>query len=101
MKVADISLAKDPDLRASITALQRAAELARKAAIQTGTSLVVIESPDHPPATTSRAVNVIRSRPGVPRFSSSRLRGVVAIARDEPRSPHAALSRTVNPNPFD
>lgn len=43
MNVADISLANDPDLRASITAIHRAAELARKTAIQTGTSLVIVE----------------------------------------------------------
>jgi hypothetical protein len=43
MKVADISLANDPDLRASITAIHRAAELARKTAIQTGTSLVIVD----------------------------------------------------------
>ena len=37
----DISEAKDPDLRASVAAMQRAAELARKTAIQTGTDLIV------------------------------------------------------------
>ena len=36
----DISEAKDPDLRASVAAMQRAAELARKTAIQTGTDLI-------------------------------------------------------------
>jgi hypothetical protein len=43
MNVADISLANDPDLRASITAILRAAELARKTAIQTGTSLIIVK----------------------------------------------------------
>jgi hypothetical protein len=39
----DISEAKDPDLRASVAAMQRAAELARKIAIQTDTHLVIVE----------------------------------------------------------
>ncbi len=39
----DLSAATDPDLRASFPALQRAAEMARKAAIQTETDLVVIQ----------------------------------------------------------
>ena len=38
----DLSKAKDPDVRASLGALRRAAELARKIAIQTETSLVVV-----------------------------------------------------------
>lgn len=42
MSVKDISKAKDPDLRASLGALRRASELARKTAIQTGTDLVVV-----------------------------------------------------------
>ena len=40
----DISTARDPDLRASMQALRRAAELARKTAIQTGTHLVIVEN---------------------------------------------------------
>lgn len=40
----DISQAKNPDLRGSYPALCRAAELARKTAIQTGTNLVVFEN---------------------------------------------------------
>jgi hypothetical protein len=40
----DISEAKDPDLRASVAAMRRAAELARKTAIQTDTSLIVVEN---------------------------------------------------------
>lgn len=40
----DISEAKDPDLRASVAAMHRAAELARKTAIQTETYLVVVEN---------------------------------------------------------
>jgi hypothetical protein len=41
MKTKDISEAKDKDLRASIAALQRAAESARKTAIQTDTGIVI------------------------------------------------------------
>ena len=35
---------KDPDLRASLQAIQRAAELARKTAVQTGTDIVIVEN---------------------------------------------------------
>jgi len=42
MNAQDICNAKDPDLRASLAALRRAFELARKTAIQTGTDLVVV-----------------------------------------------------------
>ncbi|MBU2853524.1 hypothetical protein HF928_05670 [Acidithiobacillus ferriphilus] len=38
----DIANAKDPDVRASLNALRRAAQLARKTAIQTNTSIVII-----------------------------------------------------------
>ncbi len=41
MKTKDISQAKDQDLRASMAALQRAAESARRTAIQTDTAIVV------------------------------------------------------------
>ena len=41
MKTKDISQAKDQDLPASMAALQRAAESARKTAIQTDTAIVV------------------------------------------------------------
>lgn len=41
MKTKDISEAKDGDLRTSMAALQRAAESARKTAIQTDTGIVV------------------------------------------------------------
>lgn len=44
MTMKDISEAKDPDLRASVAAMQRASELARKTAIQTDTYLVVVEN---------------------------------------------------------
>jgi hypothetical protein len=37
----DISQAKDPDLRASVAAMHRAAELARETAIRTDTGIVV------------------------------------------------------------
>lgn len=40
----DISEAKDPDLRASMAAMQRAAELARHTAISTDTHLVIVEN---------------------------------------------------------
>lgn len=43
MNNADIREAKDPDLRASLAGMQRAAELARKTAIQTGTNLVFVK----------------------------------------------------------
>ena len=43
MKLQDLSQAKDPDLRASFAALQRAAEEARKIAIATGTGIVVVK----------------------------------------------------------
>lgn len=43
MKTKDISKAKDPDLRASMAALQRASLLARKTAIQTDTHLVIVK----------------------------------------------------------
>jgi hypothetical protein len=38
----DLSKAKKPDLRASLAAMQRAAEQARKIAIRTDTALVVV-----------------------------------------------------------
>lgn len=41
MKTRDISEAKDMDLRASMAALQRAADSARKTAIQTDTGIVI------------------------------------------------------------
>jgi hypothetical protein len=41
MKTKDISQAKDQDLRTSMAAMQRAAESARKTAIQTDTAIVV------------------------------------------------------------
>ena len=39
-----IQAAKDPDLRASVAAMNRAAEAARKTAIQTGTDLIVMKN---------------------------------------------------------
>jgi hypothetical protein len=38
----DLSKARDADLRASMKAMQRAAEMARQTAIQTNTALVVV-----------------------------------------------------------
>ena len=43
MSTKDISNAKDPDLRASLGALRRAAQHARKTAIQTETNLVIVK----------------------------------------------------------
>ena len=43
MSTQDISTAKDPDLRASMVAMQRAATLARQIAIQTETYIVIVE----------------------------------------------------------
>lgn len=43
MTMKNIQEAKDPDLRASIAAMKRAAEAARKTAIQTGTDLIVVK----------------------------------------------------------
>lgn len=43
MNKPDISQARNPDLRASLTALQRAAEMARQTAIQTNTAIVLIQ----------------------------------------------------------
>jgi hypothetical protein len=44
VKPKDLSQAKNPDLRASFAALQRAAEMARQVAIQTNTAIVVMEN---------------------------------------------------------
>jgi len=38
----ELSKAKDPDLIASVDAMERAAELARKIAVQTDTGIVVV-----------------------------------------------------------
>jgi len=43
MNANDIANAKDPDLRASLAALRRAAQQARKTAIQTETNLVIVK----------------------------------------------------------
>ncbi|MBS0194322.1 MAG: hypothetical protein JSR34_08745 [Proteobacteria bacterium] len=40
----DLSKARNPDQRASLAAIQRAAELARTVALQTGTALVVVQN---------------------------------------------------------
>lgn len=40
----DISKARNPDLRASLAAMRRAAQLARKIALQTDTAIVVVEN---------------------------------------------------------
>jgi hypothetical protein len=38
-----LSKARNPDLRASLTAMRRAAEMARKTAIQTDTEIVIVK----------------------------------------------------------
>ena len=43
MRQQELAQAKDPDLAASLQAIQRAAELARKTALQTDTAIVVVE----------------------------------------------------------
>lgn len=43
MSAQDIAKAKDPDLRASLAALQRAAAFARESAMQTNTNIVIVE----------------------------------------------------------
>lgn len=43
MNPRDLSQAKNPDLRASFAALQRAAQMARQVAIQTNTAIVVMK----------------------------------------------------------
>lgn len=43
MSTQDISTAKDPGLRASMAAMQRAAALARQTAMQTETAVVIVE----------------------------------------------------------
>ena len=43
MKPEDISQAKDPDIRAGLGTLKRAALLARKTAIQTDTDLIIVK----------------------------------------------------------
>ena len=44
MNAKDISTAKDPAMRGSLAALQRAAVLARDTAIQTNTNIVIVEN---------------------------------------------------------
>jgi hypothetical protein len=42
MTQADLSLAKNPKLRGSLAAMRRAADMARRTAIQTDTGIVVV-----------------------------------------------------------
>ena len=44
MNPLDLSKAKNPDLRASLAAMLRAAQLARSTAMQTGTAIVVVQN---------------------------------------------------------
>lgn len=43
MNTNDLAKAKDPDVRAALGALRRAAQMARKTAIQTDTHLVIMK----------------------------------------------------------
>ena len=43
MKPQELAKAKDPDLRASLQALERAAKLARNTALQTDTGIVIVQ----------------------------------------------------------
>jgi hypothetical protein len=43
MSQRDLSEAKNPDLRASLAAMRRAAEMARTTAIQTNTGIVIVQ----------------------------------------------------------
>ncbi len=43
MNTSDLANAKDPDLRAALGALRRAAQLARKTVMQTNTHLVIVK----------------------------------------------------------
>jgi hypothetical protein len=42
MRPQELSKAKNPDLRASLAAMRRAAELARQTALQTNTAIVIV-----------------------------------------------------------
>jgi hypothetical protein len=44
MKKKEISKARNPDLRASLEAMRRAAEMARSIAIQTDTEIVIVKN---------------------------------------------------------
>lgn len=48
MTMKNIQEAKDPDLRASVAAMSRAAQAARKTAMQTGTNLIVVKDASSP-----------------------------------------------------
>jgi hypothetical protein len=65
MKTRDISEAKDKDLRASMAALQRAAQAARKTAIQTDTGIVIQREGKlvRIPAAELRQSTVVREEP--------------------------------------
>lgn len=44
MNANDIATAKDPDMRAALGALRRAAQLARKTVMQTNTHLIIMKN---------------------------------------------------------
>ncbi|MFA5677517.1 MAG: hypothetical protein WC953_03790 [Pseudomonas sp.] len=44
MSPQELAKAKNPDLRASLAAMQRAAELARQIALQTNTAIVIVQN---------------------------------------------------------
>lgn len=43
MNVSELAKAKDPDVRSALVALRRAAQSARKTAIQTNTHLIIVK----------------------------------------------------------
>ncbi len=60
MSPQDLSQAKNPDLRASLDAMRRAADMARRTAIQTDTEIIRVE--DGKPVHVS-AEQLLRTRP--------------------------------------
>lgn len=43
MKIEETGRSKNPDVRDAMAAMQRAADLARKTAIQTGTAIIIVQ----------------------------------------------------------
>lgn len=78
MTHADLAQAKNPKLRGSLAAMRRAADMARKTAIQTGTGIVVVQGAN---GSTSPLNNCGRGSP-----DSRRPRSAVRSSRrnDEP-----------------
>ena len=67
MNTKDLSQAEDPDLRASFQAMVRAAELARRTAIQTGTGIVIVENQQIVRLSGDELLNATRQVPHPPR----------------------------------